>query len=218
MNSSNFDPKIPSYDSKKIYSPSEDSYFFIDTLYNFKHSLQELNPTIVFEIGPGTGIISAYLSNLLKPDSIQPIFISSDINYDCCLSTLQTSKLNSFVCDSINSSLFASLNDNFMPDLILFNPPYVPSTNIKEKDVYMKALEGGKNGNEVIYEFLDCLKKKKFIKKVVVLLLVEKQNEVNKMIEWINENIRDLKVKVISEKTVFNEYLYILCLSNCNYF
>lgn len=49
----------------------------------------------------------------------------------------------------IYSDLFSNIKDKKKFDLIIFNPPYLPSQEIK-----IKEIDGGKNGTEIIERFL----------------------------------------------------------------
>ena len=88
------------------YEPDQDSFLFLDALEEEYSFLQTLHPSLLLEIGPGTGIISSFLSRLLSEwslfllpiDKSNPVAtIAIDINLDACVITKQTYQQNSVI-------------------------------------------------------------------------------------------------------------------------
>jgi len=52
-------------------------------------------------------------------------------------------------------NLFEAIRDSERFDLILFNAPYLPTENDEAKDWLEKAWSGGRNGRNVIDQFID---------------------------------------------------------------
>ena len=48
------------------YEPDQDSFLFLDSLEKEYSFLQQLDPFVVLEIGPGSGIISTFLTRLIS--------------------------------------------------------------------------------------------------------------------------------------------------------
>ena len=48
------------------YKPDQDSFLFLDSLEKEYSFLQQLDPFVVLEIGPGSGIISTFLTRLIS--------------------------------------------------------------------------------------------------------------------------------------------------------
>lgn len=48
------------------YEPDQDSFLFLDALENEYSFLKQLDPTMIVEIGPGSGIISTFLTRIVS--------------------------------------------------------------------------------------------------------------------------------------------------------
>eukprot|EP00375_Theileria_parva_P001529 XP_764201.1 DNA-methyltransferase [Theileria parva strain Muguga] len=148
---------------KSVYIPSEDTFFFVDTLHKDFHNISTLNPVLILELGCGSGYISTYILNLFltdvnKPGHIIPMCISTDINPLACLSTSQmimSNKVNNY-SECICMDLFNNLT-NFKFDIILFNPPYVVGDLEGSIDMIDRAWNGGINGSETIVKFINSV-------------------------------------------------------------
>ena len=121
-----------------VYIPAEDSYLMSRILKEQIPNLLKQNPNLKFlEIGAGSGIHLETAKNL----GVRNIF-SSDIDKK----SVSHCKLLGFEC--IHSDLFENIEDKF--DIIIFNPPYLPSEKYDDGG----DITGGKKGNEVIIRFL----------------------------------------------------------------
>lgn len=179
-----FDPDLShltSKDYESIYEPSEDSFLLLTALHkdlihiNNEFKTNSISYPICIEIGSGSGICISYLSNLLNK---QGIFYSVDVNPKACLATQKTFKQNKIPhyevirtdllscfktnnnTGNTNDSNNNNNNNKAIPgmqfDIILFNPPYVPTVaeEMLGDDISM-SWAGGKNGTETLYRFID---------------------------------------------------------------
>lgn len=86
----------------------------------------------ICEVGSGSGILSANLHHWLKQAGKQPlIHLSIDINMDASLLSQKYYQHYDLDIQQINGSLFNSFifskgTGQARPDVIIFNPPYVP--------------------------------------------------------------------------------------------
>lgn len=150
-----------------MYAPSDDSYLILDY---FKRNISKTNfdgikihdVKNVLDMGTGSGILAIFLQ-LVK--QINPSFnakiYASDIDQDAIISAKKNEKSNNFSNEItyIHSDLFNSfppkLKGKF--DIIIYNPPYLPSLR-KEKGMDYKkkefAWDGGKEGVETFLDFL----------------------------------------------------------------
>ncbi len=181
-----------------VYDPSEDSFLMMDALDLIKQS--GIKPFIILEICCGIGIISSYAKHLFPTSFV----ISSDYYIDPCLNTIDTLQRNNQTCNSIQMNII----DNIRPctiDLLICNPPYVPSERIMNG--FDAAWAGGYNGNEAV-----TIPLLKDINRILqhqqnVLLLLLKVN--------LKDNLKDictqnrLLMDCILSKQCGNEYLYI---------
>lgn len=164
-------PETSHVDVDRVYEPAEDSFVLLDALEQESQSLKNnysQGGTVCLEIGSGSGIVSAFVAHILP----NIIYLTTDINFHCCEATLETfdkneSSRKSFV-DSINGPLADSLR--IRPDIILFNPPYVPSSEDVDPSLQSQlpedkndstwldyALDGGKDGMQITNVLLDQL-------------------------------------------------------------
>ncbi len=122
----------------KVYEPAEDSFLMIEAV------LREVQRSdSVLEIGTGSGIISMFIEDIAQ-------VIATDINPQA----VKCAKLNGI--DVIMTDLFDGINGKEKFDLIVFNPPYLPSEGQKtDMDILW---DGGPNGRGTINRFLDQVK------------------------------------------------------------
>ena len=98
----------------------------------------------MLEVGSGSGFISRELA--LKVRSL----LATDINPHA----IRATKVKGI--EAVRADLIQGIRGKF--DLILFNPPYLP-TDAKERNTRWinYALDGGESGRETIDRFLKCL-------------------------------------------------------------
>lgn len=142
-----------------IYEPSEDSYLFLDTLASASESqwLSERfqksacpdaasnQVPLVVEAGTGSGVVLGFVAA-----QSQRIFgrqdvltLGTDVNRNACMATretvsrailaeqksLEVSPLKTVHISSLTSDLCSSLRPGSV-DVLLFNPPYVPTEEL----------------------------------------------------------------------------------------
>ncbi|WVF66301.1 hypothetical protein IAT40_001041 [Kwoniella sp. CBS 6097] len=141
-------------DYEHIYEPAEDSFILLDALEIDAESIRRSNPLICVEVGAGSGIASAFLANLIGRD--KTLILSTDINPYACNATIRTASANDMTLNPIRCNLVtplsARLRNNI--DIMLFNPPYVP-TDLQELNATQSerdiggAWAGGSDGMQV---------------------------------------------------------------------
>ncbi len=124
--------------AQQVYEPAEDSFLLADA------ALSEVrNSDRVLEVGCGSGIISAVIKANTKAS-----IIGIDINPFAA----RCSKENGI--EVIRGDLLSCINGEF--DLIIFNPPYLPTNEMERtKDWINAALDGGYDGRSIIKRFLN---------------------------------------------------------------
>ncbi|KAG5728552.1 eRF1 methyltransferase catalytic subunit mtq2 [Termitomyces sp. T112] len=146
-------------DYDHVYEPAEDTFLLLDALEEDEKELKDLHPSISLEIGPGSGCVSAFIGKILGPSVL---YLCSDINPHACTCTRATGTQNKVTLDVINAS-FASpltLRLKHAVDIILFNPPYVPTIQEEMSDAQDKcsisgSWAGGMDGMNVTNIFLE---------------------------------------------------------------
>jgi release factor glutamine methyltransferase len=122
------------YDSRQVYSPEA------DTLLLLAAARAEVRPgDRVLEVGTGSGLIAAEIARITR-------VVATDINPHAVLCAGKAG------IDVVRTDLFTSIRGSF--DLVLFNPPYLPTQPEERIDDWLEyALDGGKSGRAVIERF-----------------------------------------------------------------
>ena len=85
------------------YEPDQDSFLFLDSLEKEFETIQHIDPYMIVEIGPGSGIISTFLTRIVSGSGERRSFVDAqhptctlaiDINEDACRVTKETYKEN----------------------------------------------------------------------------------------------------------------------------
>jgi release factor glutamine methyltransferase len=131
-------------DSDLVYEPAEDSFLLADA------ALKEAKPVMrILEIGTGSGFISAFLLAKVKGITV----VATEINPHAAL----CAKRNGV--QVIRTDLFKGIKPEIPEtrfDLILFNPPYLPTCKEEKVEGWLNyAFDGGVSGRETLNQFLD---------------------------------------------------------------
>ncbi|KAI6196574.1 putative methylase [Aphelenchoides besseyi] len=144
-------------DSKTdVYPPAEDTFLLLDTLeLEAEFIVQTVKPKIVVEIGCGSGIVSTFIAKLPEIQRSLSAIFCTDLNRDALECTKLTADLNStstFV-NTINCNLIDALRLPNIVDLLVFNPPYVP-TDKAASSVGELSYAGGPLGRNAVDSLL----------------------------------------------------------------
>ena len=167
-----FPDPIINFTFDNVYPPSDDTFLIIDYLKkhvneNFFDGLPIDNIRNILDMGTGTGIIALFLQEIKKYFSkfTSKIYASdiSDAAIRCATLNEKTNNYKDHIT-FIKSDLFRkfppSLQLSF--DIIVFNPPYLPSINNKENGIIRRRSDsnwnGGESGFEVFLEFIKQVK------------------------------------------------------------
>ncbi len=131
-----FSPRRPTlpvmpYDPAQVYQPEADTFLLLEVV------LAEVRPgDRVLEIGTGSGRVAAALVQDCD-------VVVTDINPHATFCAREKG------LDAVRTNLFSGLRGRF--DLILFNPPYLPTQPDERIDDWLEyALDGGATGRIVI--------------------------------------------------------------------
>ena len=153
-------------DYEHVYEPAADTFLLLDALkYEIDQgSFDTLDgPVIALELGCGSGVPSIYFRQELKrrlhepPISCRVISIVTDINPRALEMTMRTARINGIEADdcfdAIQCDLAGPLLDRLcgMVDVLIFNPPYVPTPDHEVGSTGIEASwAGGTDGRIVI--------------------------------------------------------------------
>jgi len=175
----------------EVYLPREDTYLLESALKKI-----DLKNKKVLEIGCGSGYLSIYCA--LHNANITAI----DINPKALQYASNEAKKANVKINFIISDLFKALNKQDKYDIIIFNPPYLVSDKIE----YL-ALDGGKEGREIIDKFLTEFDKH-LTDNGFVLLLHTDYNDLKETEEKLAK--KSFRFEIVAKQHIFFEDLYIL--------
>lgn len=123
------------YDRSQVYQPEADTVLLAGA------ARQEVRAgDRVLEVGTGTGIVARELAK------VSDFVIATDINPHAAACARESG------LDTVRTDLVAGIRGEF--DLIVFNPPYLPTRPEERIDDWLEyALDGGESGRAVIEQF-----------------------------------------------------------------
>ena len=154
-------PSTSHVDADCIYEPAEDSYLLLDTLSSeaetqflrqrfAEHQLtgphhQQNDSPLVLEVGTGSGVVLAFVTAHANAilGRADVIALGTDVNSFACKATKQTVAQacqatkaevvpgSGYMLATLSADLASPLRDGVV-DLLIFNPPYVPSPAVPE--------------------------------------------------------------------------------------
>jgi release factor glutamine methyltransferase len=184
-------PSTSHVNFNKVYEPAEDSFLFLDALSEASE-IEFLKRTfphgsaspLVCEVGSGSGVVLTFLVShatmlIGRQDTLA---LAIDLNIEACRSTKQTFQIaraeqrhsSGDLISAIQSDLLSSIRPGSV-DVLIFNPPYVPSTEIpselhhnlivdnfksdfeKESNLLALSYAGGVDGMETTNRLLASL-------------------------------------------------------------
>jgi len=119
----------------EVYQPEADTWLLLSVA---EKECQE--GECVLEVGTGSGLIASRLTDRAR-------VVATDLNPHACWSARAAG------AEVVRTDLYSGLKGPF--DLILFNPPYLPTSPEERIDDWLEyALDGGEDGCETIRQFL----------------------------------------------------------------
>jgi release factor glutamine methyltransferase len=179
------------HDPSQVYAPAEDTFLLLDA------ARKEVRPSDrVLEVGTGSGLIAREL--IASARSI----IATEINPHAAASAREGE------VPVVRTDLLACIRGPF--DLILFNPPYLPTRPEEKVDDWLEyALDGGESGRDTIARFLADAGRV-LAPGGRVLLLISSLTGIDEVTGLAFAN--GFSATVIREQAVEDERLYVLRL------
>ncbi len=183
-------------DTNHVYEPAEDSFLLADI------ALKEAEPGMrILEVGTGSGFVSAVLLANLKDIYL----LATEINPHAA----RCARANGV--EVIRTDLFRGIKPEKLEnrfDLILFNPPYLPTSRDEKVQGWLNyAFDGGISGRETLDRFLDDVRN--YLKpggKILVLI-----SSITGL-DAVREKMKGLgfKVDIVERKKVSFEELMVV--------
>jgi HemK-related putative methylase len=158
---------------EEVYYPSDDSFMIIDYFrkkvnenYFDEIKLNEIKN--ILDMGTGTGIIAIFFQSIKTIyQEFKPRIFASDILEDSIICAKKNEIRNNVKgqITFLQSDLFKSFPKNLKSifNVIVFNPPYLPSSEIIHNSIkkrkFNHSWDGGEKGYETLFRFLKDAKK-----------------------------------------------------------
>jgi len=178
---------ITSNPPSPVYPPSDDSLLMIDAIGRLP-----LGGRRVLDMGTGSGILGLYCA--MHGAEVT----ASDIDQATLVPVCRAAEALGVRIALRLSDLFSNIPDRF--DLILFNPPYLPSVGVDDRSV-----DGGPDGTMLVDRFLDELPNH-LVSGAEALLLLSSLNEPVS----VQLRHRKLRFSTVVSKPLFFEELQVL--------
>jgi len=173
----------------QVYAPSDDSFLMVNAIDTL--SIEGRN---VLDLGTGSGILGLYCA-LRQAD-----VTGADVDELAIRHTADAARLLGVDLKLVVSDLFSNIPGQF--DLVLFNPPYLPS-----EDIHDGTVDGGSGGRDLIIRFLEELPGH-LRKDGIAFLLVSSLNSPH----ILREGYNNFEFSTIAKRALFFEELEILRL------
>lgn len=203
-----------------VYEPAEDTFALLDALEQDADQIRNQDPRLIVEIGCGSGCVSAFMANLLKSQTrgdSSAAFLCTDINPLALDATLETAQRNEM--SNVLSVLQMNALDGLMQrcksniDVLLFNPPYVPTFEEEEQMAQMKASiegswAGGSLGRRLLDELLPQLPHLLAPNGGILYFVAIKQNQPEQLVEQLSSY--GLHASICLSRRAGREHLFII--------
>jgi release factor glutamine methyltransferase len=179
------------HDPSQVYPPAEDTLLLLDAArQEVRHNDR------VLEVGTGSGLIARELAPSAR------VVIATEINPHAARTARDGG------VSVVRTDLFACIRGPF--DLILFNPPYLPTQPEERLDDWLEyALDGGENGRDTIARFLADAGRV-LAPGGRILLLISSLTGVSEVTGLARS--RGYLAEVVREQPVEDERLYVILL------
>ncbi|MBI5046849.1 methyltransferase [Candidatus Micrarchaeota archaeon] len=182
---------------ENVYLPAEDSFVLANEAKKLKGT--------ILEIGCGSGIISLAVAKSNKKNQVLGVDINGEA-VRCARENAKRNKINNtkfFVSD-----LFSNIGRSEKFNAIVFNPPYLPtSEEEKFSGKINHAYDGGRDGRKVLDKFLEEFDRQ--LNPGGTLLLVQSSlNNPEKTKKRLRE--KSYKTRIAARENFFFERIFVI--------
>jgi len=185
-----------------VYEPAEDTFLVANSLAQIVKEADTL-----LDIGTGCGILAIIAARKAKK------VIATDVNPHAVKCARLNAKING-VAHKINvrlGDLFQSIKKAERFDVILFNAPYLPSSQCEQRTWIGRSWAGGPTGRQLIDRFI--IEAPNYLKRNGKVLLVQSSLA---NIDGTLKKLREagLEAQVVAEKKVSFETIVVIRASH----
>ena len=173
--------------TKDVLSPRQDTEILVENA--LKYCKPKMN---VLDMCTGSGIIAISMAK-----NVNANFTAVDVSKKALLVATQNAQNNGVKINFVLSNMFDDLKNTKKFDIIVSNPPYIPSNEINGLDIEVKdydpklALDGGKDG---LYFYRKLASQSpNYLTKNGMLLLEIGYNQKQEVANLLSENFEDIK-------------------------
>ncbi|XP_073002420.1 uncharacterized protein [Typha latifolia] len=140
-----------------VYEPCDDSFALVDALLADRANLLQQQPRLCMEVGCGSGYVITSLAIMLNQLGSGVQYFATDINMHAVESTRATLEAHGVHSEIVSTDIASALEKRLssMIDVVVVNPPYVPTP---AEEVGCEGITaswaGGENGRQVIDRIL----------------------------------------------------------------
>ncbi len=182
--------------SKDVYYPAEDTFLLAENVHVNQGDL-------VLDMGTGCGILA-----ILAADKAQKV-VAIDVNPQALRCTQMNAERNG-VAERVETrlgNLFEPVIVEERFNLVLFNAPYLPSTEEESNAWLDRAWSGGPSGRRIIDRFLSEAPKH-ITKKGKVLLVQSTLSDIQETLRKLEE--QGLSARILAKKKVAFEKIVVI--------
>lgn len=204
-------------DFQRVYEPAEDTFLLLDALEIDLDTLRR-DVDICLECGSGSGTIITALSIALNQDQQhRKLMLATDINCHACETTMKCASYHGQRnnVQSVRTSLVEAIADRLegCVDLIVFNPPYVPTDDGESLSIsghLQHSWAGGDKGRTLIDSFLsDCVPRLMRKPNGSAYLVALHQNNIGELRDYLKKD-HNIRGEVVMERQAGTELLYVI--------
>lgn len=195
---------ITKSDYELLYEPAEDSFLMMEALDKDIQWLRQRVPKFIWglEVGVGSGVLCSYLAS-----KVPGYFFGTDVNPHAAAAAQKTFANNQVKGDVVRMDLVSGFNFKGKIDVMLFNPPYVPTLPEEMKgDGLSVAWAGGHKGREVLDRLLPSIDGLLSPCGVLYLVVLD-QNDPRELIAYFAA--RGFEAELVHKRKAQNERLAI---------